>query len=171
MTGTSIRGGDLYLARNEYSWLDFIGNIEPDVCPLLKKYCAKATDYRTGADGARSGSMRYSTVKRRTAIGIRVDGQDRRRPLHRWCEIHARTGQEFPALGQRDSEDTGGGRDEVRCGQAEHRSKLSPMRAAGGRCSEEHGTVGSNIGSEFFLKTSFKRWSPEEAPKKTLITK
>ena len=69
------------------------------------------------------------------------------------------------------SEDTGGGRDEVRCRQAEHRSKLSPKRAAGGHCSEEHGTVGSNIGSEFFLKTSFKRWSPEEAPKKTLITK
>ena len=32
-------------------------------------------------------------------------------------------------------------------------------------------TVGSNTGSEFFLKTSFKLWSPEEAPKKTLITK
>jgi hypothetical protein len=32
-------------------------------------------------------------------------------------------------------------------------------------------TVGSNTGSEFFLKTSFKLWSPEETPKKALITK
>jgi hypothetical protein len=32
-------------------------------------------------------------------------------------------------------------------------------------------TVGSNTGSEFFLKTSFKLWSPQEAPKKALITK
>ena len=32
-------------------------------------------------------------------------------------------------------------------------------------------TVGSNTGSEFFLKTSFKLWSPEEAPKKALITR
>jgi hypothetical protein len=32
-------------------------------------------------------------------------------------------------------------------------------------------TVGSNTGSEFFLKTSFKLWSPDEAPKKALITK
>jgi hypothetical protein len=31
--------------------------------------------------------------------------------------------------------------------------------------------VGSNTGSVFFLKTSFKLWSPEEASKKTLITK
>ena len=31
--------------------------------------------------------------------------------------------------------------------------------------------VGSNTGSTFFLKTSFKLWSPEEAPKQTLITK
>lgn len=34
-----------------------------------------------------------------------------------------------------------------------------------------HDAIGSNTGSEFFLKTSFKLWSPEEAPKKTLITK
>jgi hypothetical protein len=32
-------------------------------------------------------------------------------------------------------------------------------------------TIGSNTGSEFFLKTSFKLWSPEEPPKKPLITK
>ena len=32
-------------------------------------------------------------------------------------------------------------------------------------------TMGSDTGSEFFLKTSFKLWSPEEAPKKTVITK
>jgi hypothetical protein len=32
-------------------------------------------------------------------------------------------------------------------------------------------TIGSNTGSEFFLKTSFKLWSPDEAPKKALISK
>ena len=32
-------------------------------------------------------------------------------------------------------------------------------------------TVGSNTGSELLLKTSFKLWSPEEAPKKALITR
>ena len=32
-------------------------------------------------------------------------------------------------------------------------------------------TVGSNTGSEFFLKTSFKLWSPDEPSKKPLITK
>jgi hypothetical protein len=31
--------------------------------------------------------------------------------------------------------------------------------------------IGSNTGSQFFLKTSFKLWSPDEASKKTLITK
>ena len=32
-------------------------------------------------------------------------------------------------------------------------------------------TVGSNTGSEFFLKTSFKLWSPEEVPRQSSITK
>jgi hypothetical protein len=32
-------------------------------------------------------------------------------------------------------------------------------------------TVGSNTGSEFFLKTSFKLWSPDEPAKKNLITR
>ena len=32
-------------------------------------------------------------------------------------------------------------------------------------------TVGQNTGSEFFVKTSFKLWSPDEPVKKPLITK
>jgi hypothetical protein len=31
--------------------------------------------------------------------------------------------------------------------------------------------AGANAGNEFFLKTTFKLWSPEEALKKPLITK
>jgi hypothetical protein len=44
-----------------------------------------------------------------STIGIRVDRQDRRGPVHRGREIHARSGLELPAPGQCGSEESAGG--------------------------------------------------------------
>jgi hypothetical protein len=72
------------LARSEYSWLDVVGSIEPvDVCTLLKKYCTKQRERIIAREPTAPVPDRCGTRKRWTAIGIRVDGQDRRRPLHR----------------------------------------------------------------------------------------
>jgi hypothetical protein len=60
------------------------------------------------------GDAVLDRYQHRTTVGIGVDRQDRRRPMHGGREVHSRTGQKLPVPSRRDSDESAGGRDEVR---------------------------------------------------------
>src|SRR6202171_5534901 len=80
----------------------------------------------------------FDRYHHRTLIVSHVPGDDRRRPRHRWREVHPLGGLQLPPPGQRDCKQRTGSRDEMSRGQPGHAGDFPPDGTAECRGAEEH---------------------------------